>query len=167
MAGRKEKYATHVKPRLEEIKQWVADGNTEKVIMDTLDVTKSPWSRYKQKYPELVDALYAGKQTLIGSLQKSLYQRALGYEYEEKKVTIEKDKHGEIKSQKVEKTVKKQAPDTGALIFSLTNLTQHNDSKFYNRQDVHQEIKETRVDLSGLSDEDLKKLIDKKQKPSK
>lgn len=52
---------------------------------------------------------------------RSLYQRAVGYEYEEEKRIVEYDKEGNIKPVKVEKTKKHVPPDVGAQCFWLKN----------------------------------------------
>ena len=52
---------------------------------------------------------------------RSLYQRAVGYEYEEEKKIIEYDKDGNVKPIKIEKTKKQVPPDVGAQCFWLKN----------------------------------------------
>lgn len=135
-SGRKGGYELKIQPRLEEIKQWLKDGVYEKDIIRLLGTSKDTFYNSKNDIKEFGDIFPEARASLITDLKKSLYQRAKGFEYEETKIVIDKDKDGNIKSQKVEKVKKYIAPDTGALIFSLTNLTQRNEDVFYNRQDV-------------------------------
>jgi hypothetical protein len=136
MAGRRGGYGYLIKPRLKEIEEWLADGVYEKDIITRLGTSRDTFYACKRDIPEFAEIFIRARNALITDLKKSLYQRAKGYEYEETKVVIDKDKDGNIKSQKIEKVKKHVSPDTGALIFSLTNLTQREEDKFYNRQDV-------------------------------
>mgnify|MGYP006311803415 CR=1 FL=1 len=65
---------------------------------------------------EFAEALKKGKQVVDAKVEKSLLKRALGYEFEEVKVTV-----NESGQKKVEKTKKQIKPDTTAQIFWLKN----------------------------------------------
>lgn len=91
--GRKSKYNDYVKPRLDEIKRWAAAGATEKEICAALDVHVSTFSEYKNKFPELNDALRVGRQTVVLNIKAALYNRAVGMTYEEK-IGRESEKNG-------------------------------------------------------------------------
>ena len=120
-AGRKNKYETHVKPYIDKIKMWKRDGYHEEQIAKMLGVAVSTFNLYKKSHSELSDTLKTGKEDLIADLEKTLYQKAKGVEYEEVKTVIEKDGQGKDKK-KIEKTKKWIPPDTTALIFTLKNL---------------------------------------------
>ena len=66
-------------------------------------------------------ALAQGKGVSDAKVIRSLYQRAVGYEYEEEKKIIEYDKDGNVKPIKIEKTKKQVPPDVGAQCFWLKN----------------------------------------------
>lgn len=142
--GPKCKYEDSVKPYLERIPKWRRQGLTEKQIAKKLKIAYSSLSTFKNNFPELAEALREGKEELIENLEGSLYKRALGYEIEETKETVDveqkgyvKDKQGnfvkdkednlipDIKSKKVKKEkIKKHIPaDTGAICFALKNLS--------------------------------------------
>lgn len=121
MAGRNNKYETHVKPYLDRIPKWRRDGKKEAWISNKLGVGVSTFNVYKNQHQELRDALKKGKEHLIEGLEDSLYKKAMGFEYEEVKQVIEKDDQGKDKK-RVEKTTKHSLPDTGALAFALKNL---------------------------------------------
>jgi DNA-binding transcriptional MerR regulator len=121
MAGRKSKYEDYVEPYLDKIAYWRKDGLTEEQIASKLHIAYSTLKEYKNRYSALMAALKTGKEDLIAELEKSLYKRGMGFEYEEVKTYVEKDDTGKEKK-KIEKTKKFLAPDTGALIFALKNL---------------------------------------------
>jgi hypothetical protein len=119
--GRKSRYETHIQPHLEKIKMWRREGYYEEQMAQILGVGVSTWHLYKTQHQEMVDALKTGKEDLVAELEKTLFQRAKGMEYEEVKTIVEKDDQGRDKK-KIEKVKKWLAPDTTALIFSLKNL---------------------------------------------
>jgi hypothetical protein len=82
--GRKNKYDSFVKPRLDEIKRWAAAGATEREICSALGVSVSAFNDYKSKKTELSDALRAGRQNVVLEIKAALYKKAIGFQYEEK-----------------------------------------------------------------------------------
>lgn len=119
--GRMGKYDSHVKPYLKRIPKWRRQGMTEKQICQKLSIGVSTWEEYKNKHPELTEALKEGKEELIEQLETSLFQKAMGFEYEETETYIEMKADGS-KTPRVRKHKKRALPDTGALAFSLKNL---------------------------------------------
>ena len=126
--ARKNKYETHVKPHLEQIRQWY-ETMTEAQIASRLGVSSSSWENYKQKYPELRECLRHGKEMLAEELKATLKKKALGYFYEETKERYIQNKEGEL--QLAERLVvrKHMAPDLGSIHLLLKNLDDnwHND----------------------------------------
>lgn len=84
MAGRKDKYDTHVHPRLFEVERWARDGLTEVEMCKRLGVAVSSFNKYKNKSTELTEALKKGKAIADYEVEDSLFKRALGYRTEEK-----------------------------------------------------------------------------------
>lgn len=79
MAGRKSKYDSHVKHRLEEIRTWrIEDGLTEKQIAQKLGMHHDTLRVHKNKYPELYDVLKESKQILLSEIKANAYQLAKG-----------------------------------------------------------------------------------------
>ena len=76
--GRPNKYDTHVKPRLEEIKQ-MALTMTDKEISHVLGIGHSAWCKYKEQYEELTEALKESRQRLVSSLKQTLIEKAMGF----------------------------------------------------------------------------------------
>lgn len=142
--GRKSRYETDIKPNLALISE-MARTMTEKQIADSFHVSYTgSWSKYKQDYPELVEALKKGRLNLVAELKSALIKRAQGYDYTEKKVVTEKVKLPEdmyialleagftpeqITASQVIKTEiahKKMAPDVAAINLALKNYDKEN-----------------------------------------
>jgi len=157
MARAKTKWP-EIRDNLDKIEKWAKDGIYEKDMAHLLGMSEKTWYEYKKRPDEgslMKEALKKGRRILITDLKMSLYKKAQGFEHEETKVTLEQQPNGTEK-RKVEKTTKYYAPDTGALVFALTNLTQRDDEIFVNRQDVYKEVKsKSKVDLTGISLKDL------------
>lgn len=113
----KNKYETHVAPRLEEIKDWVRNGATDEDIIARLGISRSAFYEYKKNILDFSDSLKESKSVVDAKVESALLRRALGFEYDE--VTKERNDKGELV---VTKIVKKQiVPDTTAQIFWLKN----------------------------------------------
>lgn len=117
--GRKNRYESYVKPHLQEISEWVQTMDEEQIAR-RLGVGVSTWHDYKNKHPELADAVKAGRQNLIADVKSALKMRAKGFEYQEKKVYT---KVGDNGSAVYEETTTKYAPpDVAACNSILQNL---------------------------------------------
>lgn len=110
--GRKSKYQTHVEPKLLLIEAWARDGMIQEDIAKKLGVAMSSFSEYKNKYPELTEALKRGQEVVDVQVENALLKRAMGYRYDE--VTYE---NGE----EVKRVNKEVQPDVTAQIFWLKN----------------------------------------------
>lgn len=85
--GRKSRYHSHIQPHLELIAAWCRDGATEKDICEKLGVSVSAFSEYKNRYPELLEALKINKEIADQRVINALYKSAVGYEYDEIRTT--------------------------------------------------------------------------------
>jgi hypothetical protein len=116
--GRRSKWPL-VKSRLAEVEIWLRDGLTEAQVCKNLGVSVNTFNVYKNKHPELVQAIKKGKRVIVTEIENALVKRALGYEYEEVKTYI-KDEDGK-QTTYTEKTVKHMPPDTAACAILLKN----------------------------------------------
>lgn len=91
MAGRPNKYETHVKPRFGEILEWLQIGATEKEIAENLGVNQKVFIRYKQQYSELNDLIKKGRKQPVQAIKAALYKRAVGFNYTESKYIEDSD----------------------------------------------------------------------------
>lgn len=133
------------------------DGDTVEAACVKAGIDKSTfyqWMKDNDK-SDFSDAVKNAKdefrKTIVGRLEKSLWKKALGFEFEEEKT--ETNKEGVT----VKKTVAKKyyAPDTAALIFALTNLAP---DEWKNHQTSDVALKTT---SEVLNDEQLQKEIDR------
>jgi transposase len=91
-------------------------GMTDDEIADELGIDRSTLYRWKKSHKPFCDALKKGKQTPDEKVVASLFERAIGYEYEEVKTV-----HEGTKLVKVERTTKFVNADVTACIFWLKN----------------------------------------------
>ena len=116
--GRNNKYATHVEPRLEEIKHWCRDGAIEKEICAQLGISETCFENYKHDHEYLRKALKEGKEIADYQVEDSLFKRALGYSFTE----TTSERIGDSNELKLTKEVVKHiAPEVIACIFWLKN----------------------------------------------
>lgn len=141
-AGRKNRYYSHVQPRLEEISEW-AQTMTEEQIAKCLGVGKSTFFKYKAENKELQDALKKGRVQLVAELKSKLIQKAKGFTYEEKKIIKE---NGVIIRE--ETYIKFAQPDTGAAHLLLKNYdeTWSNDPQLQALKERELELKEKHLE---------------------
>ena len=91
--ARKSKYEEYIKLFLKDITEWSKSGATDNEISNALGVGRSTFAEYKNRHPELRDALRVGRQNVVLNIKASLYKLATGFKYEEKKGVR---KNGEI-----------------------------------------------------------------------
>lgn len=139
--GRKGKYDTHVKPYLENIKEWYGEMD-EKQIAERLGISIASWENYKNAYGELREALKNGRQELVSELKSALKKKAKGFYYEETKTSIREENGKQIKV--VEKFKKYAQPDTGAIHLLLKNL----DETWRNDDQATLELKKKQMELT-------------------
>lgn len=85
-AGRSNLYESLVKPRFDEIVKWGKNGATERQIAKNLGIAYSTFNDYKSKHPELTELIKNARPEIVEELRSALIRKAMGYEYEEKKV---------------------------------------------------------------------------------
>ena len=152
--GRKSLYDRKVKPYLDLISEWL-ETQTEIQVSEKLGIGITTFRRYKTLYPELREAVEDSRLNLISSLKKSLKQKALGYEYEETKITKIRNPDEDSEEEWIEKIeiYKKHCPkDTVAAHLLLKNLDPewHNDDMTTIKQKQKQlELQEKKIDLDN------------------
>lgn len=109
----KGKYQEWLEPDgLLRLEAWARDGLTDEQIAGNMGISTSTLYDWKNKYPEIVEALKRGKEVVDVAVENALYKRAMGYKYDE--ITRE----GGVITKIVTKEVQ---PDTTAQIFWLKN----------------------------------------------
>lgn len=145
--GRKDRYESHVKPRLEEIRAWY-QLCTEAQIAKKLGISMTTFGRYKREHPELREVLKEGRETLVEDLKLNLKKKAQGYYYEETKTVIRQE--GEKEVRVIEKYKRYAHPDTGAIHLLLKNL----DDDWRNDDKPTMEMKRQHLQLAKQKAED-------------
>ncbi|MCE5169421.1 transposase [Paenibacillus profundus] len=160
--GRRNKYQTHVEPKLLLIEAWARDGLTIEQIAAKLGVANSTFFDYKNKHSELSEALKRGQEVVDVMVENALFKRAIGYKYDE--VTKEADKQideetGELITVMVEtkRVTKEVQPDVTAQIFWLKN---RRPDKWRDKQDIqHSGSMDVNNPIKDLTTDELRKLI--------
>ena len=93
--GRKSKYETHVKPRLKEIEEWVANDVPDEQIAKNLHIHIATLYKYRDEFNELNECYARARVKLVADIKGALLKKALGFNYEEEKKVGKKDKNGE------------------------------------------------------------------------
>ncbi len=117
----------------EQARKYCLLGVTDKRLAELFEVSEKTLNNWKEKYPEFVQSLKAGKEIADATVADSLYQRANGYSHPEddiRTVSLGGDAGSEIV---ITSTIKHYPPDTTAGIFWLKNRQRH---AFRDRQEV-------------------------------
>ena len=93
--ARPSKYDTEIKPHLDEIREAVAAGATDKEIAKAFGIAESTIYKYKKTKKEFSQAFMRGREKVVIEIKAALLKKALGFEYEEEKRVGKKDKNGE------------------------------------------------------------------------
>lgn len=101
----------------EQAKKLCALGATDMEIADFFNVDVRTIYRWKHNHDEFCQALKSGKDVADERVERSLYQRAIGYEQEEVKIFMPASASEPVYAPFTAKI----APDTTAAIFWLKN----------------------------------------------
>lgn len=96
-------------------------GLTIAEIGAAMGVSRATVNRWLKEYPEFEKAVNEGRDVSDAKVERSLYQRAVGYTYKEKKVIVVMDKDGNQLPARIETVEKHVPPDTTAQIYWLKN----------------------------------------------
>jgi hypothetical protein len=72
------KFETHVRPRLEEIYQWMKAGYTEGSIAEQLGISYDTWWRYKRKYSEISELYTRAQDERNCLVLDAMYRKSTG-----------------------------------------------------------------------------------------
>ena len=150
---------------------YIRDGDSQKLACKKVGIGDSTFHDWIKAKPEFAELIKKAKEefqaTITGKLEATLWKRAMGYEVTETETEYVSDEDGKPKIKSQKSKVKHIQPDTGALIFALTNLAQ---DKWKNRQRVETvdakdvEKDEPRYNFDEVPRELLFKIADELQK---
>lgn len=143
--GRPELYTVKVLPRMEEIKEWARAGATYSEMAAALGIAASTFSKYVDSQIELKRVVSDGQMSGVPAVKMALYKRAIGYEYEEKKVSVRRDDDG-VERRYTEITTKHVAPDVSAIGMYLRNCGEN----WMDRDKFTVEMKEEELKLRRM-----------------
>ena len=105
------------------VQGWARDGLTNRQIAKNLGISERTLYKWRDKYPELAEALKKGKEVADREVENALFKRATGYEYKEVTIEyIETEVNGQkTPAKKVKEVTKHVLPDVTAQIFWLCN----------------------------------------------
>lgn len=135
-------------------------GATDKELAEFFSVSEQTLNKWKKDYPEFLESLKKGKNIADANVASKLYNRAIGYDFEEKHFEI-KQVGKEKPPQFVEsKRIKKHIPaDITAAIFWLKN---RQPDKWRDKKEVDANVNLS-DELESMTDEQLQKIIDGKE----
>lgn len=102
------------------IKRWRCQGLSIQEICDKMEIDIRTLRSWRKKHPELEECLAYCKEVTISRVEQSLYNRALGYDYEE---TTRELIEGEMRITKI--VTKHVPPDVKAILNFLYNRDPH------------------------------------------
>lgn len=96
-------------------------GLTIAEIGKEMGVSRATVNRWISNYPDFKEAINAGRDASDSKVERSLYQRAVGYTYKERKIINVLDSSGKPVPARIETVEKHVPPDTTAQIYWLKN----------------------------------------------
>lgn len=102
---------------LEQVRHLAEYGHTDDFMSDFFAVDIKTWHTWKKKHPLFFKSLKGWKAVADDRVERALYERALGYEWEEDGVVYDAQKKHNVKI-RIEKRL---PPDVNACRYWLTN----------------------------------------------
>lgn len=101
---------------------WSRDGYTYQDIADKIGVTTRTLAMWREKHPEIDEALRKGREIIDYKVENALLKAALGYKAKETRVVIETDRrHGNVVTTTRETLTRDVAPNVTACQVWLYN----------------------------------------------
>ena len=107
----------HLDVKLKSIAEMVSKRATQGQIAQYLGISEKTIIKLKKAHPKFNDAFQYGDEVLKHKLLDAMYQRAIGFEYEETQTVIEETKTGTKK--RITKYKKQSLPDVQAMKYLL------------------------------------------------
>lgn len=142
--------------------QYAREGMIDKEIWAKLGIARNTFYRFQNEYKEFREAIKRGKRPVDVEVEKALFKRAVGFEYEEKTIETEIGDDGQPRPSKIKTTKKMVPPDVGAIAFWLKN---RRPERWREKQEVDvttagESLNNKKVDIECLTEEEQQALID-------
>ncbi len=119
--GRKDAYETKIKPRFNEIREWLINGASDENIYRNLGISYQTFYKHLNEKTEFSELIKNGRIAIVAQLRSALIKKAMGFEYQESKIIEKEDPDTGEKVRTVETYNKKSLPDVAALNLCLKN----------------------------------------------
>lgn len=129
----------------EKIKEWSSNGLTDRELSQKMGIAYSTLRVWRDKYPEIEEALAYGKAVADGNVERSLYARATGYSYKEIRTTKQGGKT------KTEIWERHSPPDVTAMIYWLKNRKPYEWRDRWEHDVTENELKKVDELISGIN----------------
>ena len=96
-------------------------GATNKEMAEAFGISMRTVIRWMNEHESFADAVERGKNIADAKVERSLYQRAIGFEITDTEKTVDMDKDGNPKPVRIKNTTRKIVPDTMAIMYWLNN----------------------------------------------
>ena len=112
--GRKNKYFTHIEPRLNEVAEWCKMGASDDEIADNLQISRSTFYEHLKNYKNFSDTIKKSRRDPVKAIKGALLKRATGFYYTEEKTT-----YSEKEGKRVEVNKRYCMPDPASCMILL------------------------------------------------
>lgn len=150
----KRKTLKKILDNLEKVREMSENGHTKDKIAKHFGVSRQTFYEYEKLEPSIARAVESGRSVVVEELKSAMLKRAVGFQYEEKKVTtqqIEYENGGVIVPAKLirtEVTTKTALPEVGAGLLLLQHWdTDKNGKTKWSKDPAALEIKEKELEL--------------------
>lgn len=119
----------YLNSRLKAIAEMISKRATQRQVAEYLGITEKTLIKLRKAHPKLNKAFQYGDEELKEKLVDAMYQRAVGFEYEETQTVIEETKSGTKK--RITKYKKQSLPEITAIKYLLITKfgIEYNDKK--------------------------------------
>lgn len=139
------------------LESWARLGLIDEQIAHNMGISRSTLNEWKNRFPDISDALKKNKDVVDIQVENALLQKALGYSYVEETRELGFDARTGKRALVVTKTVTKHiAPDTTAAIFWLKN---RRPDFWRDKHDMNLSGEVKTNPFEGLTTDELKRLI--------
>jgi DNA-binding XRE family transcriptional regulator len=107
----------YLNSKLKAISEMISKRATQRQVAEYLGITEKTIIKLRKVHPKLNEAFQYGDEELKQKLIDAMYQRAVGFEYEETQTVIEETKTGTKK--RITKYKKQSLPDVQAIKYLL------------------------------------------------